>query len=82
MTIFQKLCVKMVEDPDFAARVLHGTGQERVDALNEFLDEVGFEGDRAQVLDDLIVAVSTADVGAMDNLLRTLDGGVTPDLAF
>jgi hypothetical protein len=82
MTIFQKLCIKMVEDQGFAARVLYGTGQERLDALKEFLDEVGFEGDRAQVLDDLIVALSRTDIGALDRLRQTLDGRMAPELAF
>lgn len=82
LTIFQKLCVRIMEDPDFAEDVLKGTGQERKDALTGFLDEEDFEGDQVQALDDLIEAVSTADIEKISDLVKTLDGQVIPTIAI
>lgn len=81
MTIFQKLCIKMVEDPGFAEVVLHGTAQEQRVALDAFLTGVGFEGDRQQAIHDLIVAITKADLGAIKDLQKTLDS-VTPEIAI
>lgn len=81
LTIFQQLCIKMVEDPGFAEKVLHGTPQEQRDELDAFLTAVGFEGDREKAIHDLIVAITRADLGAIKDLQETLDL-VTPQIAI
>jgi hypothetical protein len=81
LTIFQKLCVKIMEDPGFATDLLEGTGQERKAALTGFLDGEEFAGDQVQALDDLIEAVSTADIEKISDLVQTLDG-IVPAIAI
>lgn len=81
MTIFQKLCVKIVQDPSFAQEVLHGNAQQQRVALDAFLDGENFVGDRDQAIHDLIAAIKMADLGAIKDLQKTLDS-VTPQIAI
>lgn len=81
LTIFQKLCIKIMEDSDFAEKLLGANGQERKEALTGFLEAEEFEGDQVQALDDLIEAVSTADIEKINDLVKTLDG-IVPAIAI
>jgi hypothetical protein len=75
--VFKAMVGRILEDATFAQALLEGEPDYQKEALYGFLDEMDFQGEKAEALDHLNAVLDHTDLERIAALGKTLDGPVS-----